>query len=204
MIVTRPLDGIFSDPAAAVRDTLNVTADPSRRRRGAHAGELRLCRQPRGLYGTSHPLPLPADANYLNAGFFLLRPSQALFEYYVSLLTHPQALRPDLSRAEPHELRAPPGRTHAVAAPAGPVERQLADDARSGRRRGESARQVLDSAGQEPGRAVVGAPMGDAGLARRPRGQGRALAPWCRRPGEAHAAVEAVAGAEAPGAVDAA
>jgi len=83
--VMHPLDGIFNDPAAQTRQTLNITP--------LEPDEAPL--PPTYLFATlpevvhkSHTYP-PITYPYFNAGFFLLSPSIQLFNYYISLLNLP-------------------------------------------------------------------------------------------------------------------
>ena len=91
-ILTRPLDPIFDDPAAALAPTSSnqaaLLADEAPLPDAyAFAGVPEMNHE--------HAYP-PSDAhgdfpnvNYLNAGFFLFRPSRALFAYYLSVLALP-------------------------------------------------------------------------------------------------------------------
>jgi alpha-N-acetylglucosamine transferase len=97
-IITQCLDDVFDDPAAQTLHTLNNTSNlmfdeaplPETYLFGG-IGQLKF----------SHAFPPTLEnddydnANYLNAGFFLIGPNQALFEYYLSLLSLEGRFNPD-------------------------------------------------------------------------------------------------------------
>jgi alpha-N-acetylglucosamine transferase len=77
----KPLDGMFDDPAAQTRDTLQQTkVKPDEGRLPAKY----LFATTAEVMHTTHSYP-PVPMSYFNAGFFLLSPSLELFEYYISL-----------------------------------------------------------------------------------------------------------------------
>jgi alpha-N-acetylglucosamine transferase len=82
-LVTAPLDGVFEDPATNTVITLEqpdqVVADEP-----ALPLDYMFAGRP-DMFRADHDIP-PPEANYLNAGFFVLRPSRALFEYYLGLM----------------------------------------------------------------------------------------------------------------------
>ncbi|KAI9829172.1 MAG: hypothetical protein M1832_000195 [Thelocarpon impressellum] len=91
MIVTRPLDGAFSDAAAQVQHSLNLTSSqfPAGEAESAPMPATYILAGVPEAYTTDHTWPLPSSTTYFNAGFFLLSPSTALFEHYLALLATP-------------------------------------------------------------------------------------------------------------------
>jgi alpha-N-acetylglucosamine transferase len=97
-VLTRPLDGIFQDPAVI---TLNSTINEKKILKDeaeipntySFAGVPEIKRKhhfpPNDTAGDFY------NSNYLNAGFFVLQPSLKMFDYYLSLLNTPNKFRPD-------------------------------------------------------------------------------------------------------------
>jgi len=81
----KPLDGIFDDPAAQPRETLQQTKiKPDEAPLPANYVFATLAE----VMHTTHSYP-PVPMSYFNAGFFLLSPSFELFKYYISLFKLP-------------------------------------------------------------------------------------------------------------------
>lgn len=82
-LVTARLDGVFDDPATSVqrnREKEEMVKDDE----GAMPPTYMFAGKS-DVFGYDHELP-PKETDYLNAGFFVFRPSKELFGYYESLL----------------------------------------------------------------------------------------------------------------------
>ncbi|KAK4956086.1 hypothetical protein LTR28_005972 [Elasticomyces elasticus] len=96
-VLTRPLDDVFDDPAVK----LQVTRDNTKYI-VADEGTLPLTYAFAGVPETKRVHSYPPteenhsypNLNYLNAGFFVLRPSIEAFNYYTSLLIPPSPTTP--------------------------------------------------------------------------------------------------------------
>ena len=81
-VVTRPMDTIFSDPAAEespFQDIKSETKDDE-----APPPTTYVFAGNSGSGGQDHPYP-PPKGKYLNGGFILFKPSKALFDHYISI-----------------------------------------------------------------------------------------------------------------------
>ncbi|TKA79752.1 hypothetical protein B0A49_00566 [Cryomyces minteri] len=96
-ILTRPLDGLFDDPAVRLMDTGNETAhvrddeDPL-----PPAYSFAGVPEMKRVHGypptdANHDYP---NINYLNAGFFVFRPSADILAYYASVMKVPNRFNP--------------------------------------------------------------------------------------------------------------
>ncbi|KAH8687567.1 nucleotide-diphospho-sugar transferase [Tricladium varicosporioides] len=77
----KPIDGIFADPGASLHRTLSQAELKSDE---GKMPETYLFASNSEVQHTTHIYP-PIPISYFNAGFFLLRPSTQLFNYYISL-----------------------------------------------------------------------------------------------------------------------
>lgn len=101
MLVVKPLAGVFADAATQPVRTRSRKLDTDDGVEVAVPGEPRsntsLLLLPEtyvfagkpDTWGYDHPLPPPPN-QYLNAGFFVLRPDARLYEYYAALLRQPK------------------------------------------------------------------------------------------------------------------
>jgi alpha-N-acetylglucosamine transferase len=91
-LVTAPLDRVFYDEATLTQSTL---ADPEAIKddEAPLPGTYMLATHAY-FFGFDHPFPPETDGDYLNCGFFVFTPSQALFNYYLSLLKLPSRFDP--------------------------------------------------------------------------------------------------------------
>lgn len=86
MLVTAPLAGVFDDPAT---DVVRTKSEPTALKDDEASLPTTYMFAGKGdAFGYDHAIP-PAPSDYLNAGFYVFAPSQALFQYYVSLLRIP-------------------------------------------------------------------------------------------------------------------
>jgi alpha-N-acetylglucosamine transferase len=92
-LVTAPLDGVFNNEATMTKFT---SANPEAIKNDEAALPATYMLAGHGdSFGYEHPIPPEGDGgDYLNGGFFVFTPSQALFEYYLSLLGLPGRLDP--------------------------------------------------------------------------------------------------------------
>jgi alpha-N-acetylglucosamine transferase len=88
-VLVEPLDAIFADPAVETRGTLTQPA-ATLADEGAMPLEYSFAGVPEMMRDHGYP---PTDEHhdypnygYLNAGFFVFKPSRAIFDYYMSLL----------------------------------------------------------------------------------------------------------------------
>ncbi|KAI4738347.1 nucleotide-diphospho-sugar transferase, partial [Aureobasidium sp. EXF-8846] len=88
-VLVEPLDAIFADPAVETRGTLTQPA-ATKADEGAMPLEYSFAGVPEMMRDHGYP---PTDEHhdypnygYLNAGFFVFKPSRAMFDYYMSLL----------------------------------------------------------------------------------------------------------------------
>lgn len=91
-VLTRPIDGVFDDPAAQFMYTLwnddEVKPDEEKLpERYLFAGKTEA-----GTY--EHSFPPDTSGNYLNAGFFIYSPSHEIMKYYMSVLAIPDRFDP--------------------------------------------------------------------------------------------------------------
>ncbi|OCK77894.1 glycosyltransferase family 8 protein, partial [Lepidopterella palustris CBS 459.81] len=80
-LVTQSLEGVFDDPAAMVQTTLQIPSIMDE----ASLPDSYVFASKTEAGGYDHPYP-PEEGNYLNIGFFVLRPDKMLFDYYVTLM----------------------------------------------------------------------------------------------------------------------
>ncbi|KAH8693691.1 putative glycosyl transferase family 8 family [Talaromyces proteolyticus] len=101
-VILHPMDKIFSIRATDIRDTLPtpsrvisttanmpVTPPPKYMIAGIHDRWMEANKRP------PETEPFYVLDNYMNAGFFVISPSKEMFEYYLSLLDHPDAFDVD-------------------------------------------------------------------------------------------------------------
>jgi alpha-N-acetylglucosamine transferase len=91
-IVLRPLDDIFLDPATTVRETLGPVGGASRPT--SPVLDRYMIAGIHDCWVEAYLPPKPGVEfyelnNYMNAGFFVLAPSERMFDYYLSLLDTP-------------------------------------------------------------------------------------------------------------------
>ncbi|KAI9843992.1 MAG: hypothetical protein M1838_002385 [Thelocarpon superellum] len=99
MLLTRPLDGIMDDVTTNPTRTLTM-ANQTKPEEADLPSSYLFAGSPE-TYSTDHSYP-PDDRGYLNGGFFVVGPSLALFDYYISLLSNPGTF--DASFAEQNLL----------------------------------------------------------------------------------------------------
>ena len=97
-ILTRPLDDIFEDPAASL-DATGSKPDMIMQDEAPLPPSYTFAGVPEMNHVHSFP---PTDSNhdfpnvnYLNAGFFIFKPSQEIFDYYMSVIQIPQRFDSD-------------------------------------------------------------------------------------------------------------
>lgn len=96
-VLTKPLDGVFDDPAAQSQSN---KASPAavRKDEGKQPHRYVLAGVPEMNYQHHYPPTEEGDDfpnfGYLNAGFFVMEPSLALLDYYVSLTDVPGRFEP--------------------------------------------------------------------------------------------------------------
>ena len=97
-IITRPLDDIFDDPAAALDTTAN-RQDMTLQDEAPLPPSYTFAGVPEMNHEHGYP---PSDANhdfpnvnYLNAGFFVFKPSRDIFDYYMSVIQIPDRFNSD-------------------------------------------------------------------------------------------------------------
>jgi len=91
MLVTRPLDGVFDDPAT---DLMRTKHEPHNVKDDEAALPVTYMFAGKAdAWSYEHDIP-PAPSDYLNSGFFVFTPSRQLFAYYVSLLKLPDRFNP--------------------------------------------------------------------------------------------------------------
>ncbi|KAJ5963105.1 hypothetical protein N7481_013410 [Penicillium waksmanii] len=83
-VLTRPIDGVFDDPAAQVRDSKNV-ADQLKLDEVPLPTTYLFAGKPEA-FTYDHHYPPDMSGNYLNAGFFVYSPSKEIMQYYMSVL----------------------------------------------------------------------------------------------------------------------
>lgn len=95
MILQRPIDGIFNDPATATQKTLQ--AIDSQDGESPIPSEYVFAGLPQAGWTHSFPPKLYDYPNieYLNAGLIILKPDIQLFKYYQSLLKLPDRFNPE-------------------------------------------------------------------------------------------------------------
>lgn len=82
MLIVKPLDSIFSDPAAQVQQNKKM-ANKTAADEGTQPSEY-VFAGVSGQGGYNHPYP-PRAGNAANAGFILIRPSRDLFDHYMTV-----------------------------------------------------------------------------------------------------------------------
>lgn len=82
-LVMAPLDGVFDDPATNITQTLHLE-DQVMSDEPPLPPDYVFASRP-DTFGADHTIP-PDERDYLNAGFYVFRPSQPVFEYYIGLL----------------------------------------------------------------------------------------------------------------------
>ena len=97
-VLNKPLDGVFLDPAAAPRNTTFSRPETLKSDEAplpdtyVFAGTPEMNRQHHyPPSDTTHDYP---NINYLNAGFFVMRPSLVLLSHYLSILAIPHRFVP--------------------------------------------------------------------------------------------------------------
>lgn len=97
-VLTRPLDGIFDDPAVRVYDTKDNEAE-AKSDEGKQPKTYSFAGQPEMMHNHTYP---PSEEhhdypniNYLNAGFFVLQPSIEMFEYYRRIMQIENRFKPE-------------------------------------------------------------------------------------------------------------
>lgn len=93
-VLTRPIAGVFDDPAAQVRDSQNVAEE--RKSDEAPLPTTYLFAGKPDAMTYSHSYPPDMSSNYLNAGFFVYSPSQEIMQYYMSVLELEGRFAPDM------------------------------------------------------------------------------------------------------------
>ena len=93
-VLTRPIAGVFDDPAAQVRDTQNVAH--KRKSDEAPLPTRYLFAGKPDAMTYSHSYPPDMSSNYLNAGFFVYSPSKEIMQYYMSVLELEGRFSPDM------------------------------------------------------------------------------------------------------------
>ncbi|KAL6713674.1 hypothetical protein ACLMJK_009139 [Lecanora helva] len=92
MLITRPLHGIFADPATTITPILeNATTIPGE---APLPTSYMLAAQAQQT-AREHPYPPLQSQTWFCSGFFLFAPSTQLFTYYAALLTSPGKFTPD-------------------------------------------------------------------------------------------------------------
>lgn len=92
-VLTRPIDGIFDDPAVSLQATGNISSGNSRENEDLIPATYGFAGIPE--FNRQHGYPPRVEnhdypnINYLNAGLFIIQPSKALFDYYMALLVTP-------------------------------------------------------------------------------------------------------------------
>ncbi|KAL5044631.1 nucleotide-diphospho-sugar transferase [Aspergillus fruticulosus] len=107
-ILFKQIDGIFTEPVTAIQQTKSDMPDKKRR----DVVELPPTYMIAGIHDLWAEQNLPPTRqpgkdfyvrdNYMNAGFFVLAPSETMFNYYLALLNQPSAF--DLSYPEQNLL----------------------------------------------------------------------------------------------------
>lgn len=93
-VLTRPIAGVFDDPAAQFRDGQNVAEE--RKWDEAPLPTRYLFAGKPDAMTYSHSYPPDMSSNYLNAGFFVYSPSKEIMEYYMSVLELEGRFAPDM------------------------------------------------------------------------------------------------------------
>jgi alpha-N-acetylglucosamine transferase len=98
-VLTRPLDGVFLDPAVQIQNTLHKDEE-TKADEGKMPATYSFASFPETRHEHDYP---PTDENndfynvkYLNAGFFVMKPSLEMLDYYLSLLETPDRFSPDM------------------------------------------------------------------------------------------------------------
>ncbi|KAL6707317.1 hypothetical protein ACN47E_004305 [Coniothyrium glycines] len=109
VMLLHPLDGVFDDPAAQIRPTVDEDEDrefpetnnPTKFTpiEGIELPSTYLLASLSEIDNSNHDFPPTYTTgiktpSYFNAGFFMLAPSEAVFEYYVALLNTPNSFDP--------------------------------------------------------------------------------------------------------------
>ncbi|KAF2497998.1 nucleotide-diphospho-sugar transferase [Lophium mytilinum] len=80
-LITQPLDGVFDDPAVAIQYTaVNASVMDAAPLPDTY---VFAARPEVGNYGHDNP---PNEGDYLNSGFFVLKPDMQMFEYFEELM----------------------------------------------------------------------------------------------------------------------
>ncbi|KAH8880884.1 nucleotide-diphospho-sugar transferase [Thozetella sp. PMI_491] len=82
-LITAPLDGVFLDPATNTTQTFEKTEAVLNDEPTLPPSYMFASRP--DTWGPNHDVP-PREDDYLNAGFFVFRPSEALLDYYLGVL----------------------------------------------------------------------------------------------------------------------
>ena len=85
------LDDIFTDPDLSTPSKTTVSADAAPGEHVTEPPETYLMAASSDTYGDQTPWEEPGHVNYLCACFMLFAPSTALFNYYIAVLTGPDA-----------------------------------------------------------------------------------------------------------------
>jgi alpha-N-acetylglucosamine transferase len=92
-ILNRPLDGIFDDPAVALRHTLD-RPDKNKQDEGPLPASYVFAGQPEMNVAHHYPPSIEAgdylNINYLNAGFFVAQPSLEVQKFYLNIMQIPE------------------------------------------------------------------------------------------------------------------
>lgn len=83
-LVTRPMDGIFDDPATAIQRTAENSSVPDVE--GATLPDTYIFAARPEVYTFEHPNP-PHEYDYLNAGLYVFKPDTTLWDYYQEILS---------------------------------------------------------------------------------------------------------------------
>ncbi|KAF1949488.1 nucleotide-diphospho-sugar transferase [Byssothecium circinans] len=100
-VLTHPLDGIFSDPAVQLQETLfNKTGDAIKPDEATLPSTYSFAGVPE-MKKEHHYPPTEEqhdfpNINYLNGGFFVFKPSLEMLNYYLSVLKIPGRFNPEL------------------------------------------------------------------------------------------------------------
>jgi alpha-N-acetylglucosamine transferase len=100
-VLVKPLDGIFSDPAVQLQETLrNLTGEAVKSDEASLPPTYSFAGVPEMMKEHSYP---PTEEhhdfpniNYLNAGFFVFKPALEMLNYYLSVLAIPNRFNPEL------------------------------------------------------------------------------------------------------------
>lgn len=92
-LLIKSLNGIFDDPAAQLRETRHWLADKSDNTTAHMPQTFVFGGIQEGINGNRVK---PVNTNYLNAGFFMLKPDMNMYIYYMELLSVPNLFNPSM------------------------------------------------------------------------------------------------------------